>query len=66
MSNVSGMEIVLRPADHARLIANQADPGDLPLVEPLCADLLDLARWIALPVGLSIFLWGCLLTAVLT
>ncbi|MFN4019878.1 MAG: hypothetical protein ACK4IC_05115 [Erythrobacter sp.] len=66
MGNLSGMEIVPRLADHARLIANQADPGDLRLVEPLCADLPDLARWMALPVGLSIFLWGCLLIAVFT
>lgn len=66
MRNDGGMEFTHRLADYLVLTDKKPDPGELRLIEPLSDDLPALAGLMALPVGLSIFLWGCLLIAVFT
>lgn len=58
--------ITPRHADHVDVIGELPVSGRVRLVDPLCDNLPALAGWMALPVGLSVFLWGCLLTAVFT
>ena len=67
MRNDRGMDLITaRLADYIGVTADRPEPDALLLIEPLCDDVTALVGWMALPVGLSVLLWGCLLTAVFT
>lgn len=50
-----------RITDFASPAVDRIDLSEQRIAVPLCDDPADLAHWIALPVALSILLWGGLL-----
>lgn len=58
--------IVSRFADCVDPEADRLDAVGHTVAPALCDDRADLARWMAIPVGLSVLLWGGLLRAMFT
>lgn len=58
--------IVSRLADCVEPETERLDAVGHGIAPALCDDRADLARWIAIPVGLSVLLWGGLLRVMFT